>query len=53
MRHVLTEADIAKAVAVRREGHHARKLRRQAELWLLERLLAEAAMPEWYPTERA
>lgn len=31
------------------ERHLAERLRRQAELALLDRLRAEAAMPEWYP----
>lgn len=49
--HVLTDEDRKKAIEVRSSGAYARHLRREAELWLLNRLLAEAAMPEWYPRE--
>jgi hypothetical protein len=31
------------------ESSEAQKMRRQAERALLNRVLAEAAMPEWYP----
>jgi hypothetical protein len=48
-KYLLTKEDRAKGNLVRSEGNHARKLRRLAEMWLLDRLLAEAAMPEWYP----
>jgi hypothetical protein len=51
-RYVLTDEDREKAVRIRREGHEARKMRRQGELALLNRLLAELAMPEMYPEER-
>lgn len=33
----------------RDDARAARNMRRQAELALLDRLLAEAAMREWYP----
>jgi hypothetical protein len=53
MRHVLTRADIEKAVQARRTANHesreAKRLRRQAELQLLDKLHAELAMSEWYP----
>ena len=52
-RHVFTEEDRAKGNAVRRayneEGREAKRLRRMGELALLDKLLAEASMPEWYP----
>jgi len=51
-RYVLTDADREKGVHVRREGYEARKMRRQGEQALLNRLLAELAMPEMYPEER-
>jgi hypothetical protein len=31
------------------ESNEARRFRRQAELALLDKLLAEASMPDWYP----
>ena len=52
-RHVLTRADFAKAIEASRQRHHdireAKRMRREGELALLDKLLAEAAMPEWYP----
>jgi hypothetical protein len=51
-RYVLTDADREKGIHVRREGHEARRMRRQAELLLLNKLYAELAMPEMYPEER-
>jgi hypothetical protein len=55
MSRVLTKDDRAKAVKALRQYHldarEARIMRREAELTLLEKLLAEAAMPEWYPQQ--
>lgn len=48
-KYVLTPEDRARGVAVRSEGREARKMRRSAELMLLNKLYAELAMPEWYP----
>lgn len=48
-RYTLTDADRAKGRIAQSEWGEAWKMRRQSELALLERLRAEAAMPEWYP----
>ena len=52
-RYVFTQDDRAKGNAIRRayneEGREARRMRRMGELALLDKLLAEASMPEWYP----
>lgn len=48
-RHKLTRADTMKAVQRNSEIRQAKQMRREAELALLDRLLAEAAMAEWYP----
>lgn len=52
-RHVLTQEDGNKArresARVRREKRDGVSLRRQAELYLLNKLLAELVMPEMYP----
>lgn len=48
-RHILTPEERAKGLSIRTESYEARKLRREAELALLNRLYAEAAMREWYP----
>jgi hypothetical protein len=48
-RHVLNSEDTKKASRRRSEIASAARLRRESELWLLDRLYAELAMPEWYP----
>jgi hypothetical protein len=53
MRHVMTAEEMARgkvaAAAARSLASEGRKMRRNAELALLNRVLAEASMPEWYP----
>jgi hypothetical protein len=53
MRHVMTKEEMARgkvaAAAARTFRAEAKVMRRDAELALLNRVLAEAAMPEWYP----
>jgi hypothetical protein len=39
---------IAAAIA-RQDAAEAKRMRREAEMTLLNKVLAEAAMPEWYP----
>lgn len=52
-RHVLTAEDQRKAVLAAADARDLRrefqKMRREAELALLDKLYAELAMPEWYP----
>jgi hypothetical protein len=48
-RYVMTEEDRRKGIEMRREKGAARRMRREAEMALLNRLYAELAMPEWYP----
>jgi hypothetical protein len=50
-RHVLTDEDRAYGVLVRQGVSESAKLRRLAEKALLNRLLAERAMPDWYRDE--
>jgi hypothetical protein len=53
MRYILTPEDRALGHRNRAnclsESREAYRMRRQAELALLNRMMAEAAMPEWYP----
>lgn len=48
-RYVLTDEDRAKGIAKRHDRSEAGRMRREAEMVLLNKLYAEMAMPEWYP----